>query len=96
MFLVDTKTTKILSATPIFKVENFDFYAGAQVIKTEVVEHDTYFYWKNQLYAVVFTSIGEMIIRKMRSILSASDMFNIACLDDDMEVERCYPVKLYD
>jgi len=94
--LVNVKTTKILAAVPIFRINNIDFYDGLQVTKTTVISHDTYFYWNRQLYAVVFTSTGEMIIRKVRCILSASDMFGIASLDDDVIIERCYPVKVYD
>ena len=89
------KEEKIIAAAPVFKCDTFSEMSSMPITKTKLLEDECYFYWNNQLYAAVFTSTGETVIRHVRCILSNRDMLNVAGLDESIEIEDVFPVNLY-
>lgn len=89
------KTERIISISPVFKVDKPGFFDDHKIFQPKVVDDETYFYWNCRLHAATFTSTGEMAIRGVRCILNAKDMQFIAELDDNANIEDIYPVRLY-
>lgn len=92
---VDAKKGSIVAAAPVFKLDDTQTTAVSAIIDAKLVEDELFFYWKTHLYANAFTSTGEMIVRRIRCILCDKDMWRIAQLDNDVQIDSIYPVKLY-
>lgn len=92
---VDVKKGSIVAAAPVFKLNDTQTIADLAFIDAKLVEDEIFFYWKDHLYANAFTSTGEIIVRRIRCILCDKDMWGIAELDKDVQIDSIYPVKLY-
>lgn len=92
-FYVDVSNDEpqIISSTPVFDVElNHCLIQGVSFYQNEVFS-----LWKGTIYSSIYTSTGEICIKKMRSLLSAEEATQIIKLQSGKNVADIYPVELY-
>lgn len=89
------KTKEIVAYQSVFRIDNVEQLDASTVLEMDVVQHDIFFCWKDALYCSVTTSTGEIVIKRIRAILSENDMLSIQRLAPEAECEDIYPVKLY-
>lgn len=80
---------------PAFIMDNFEDILDLEFRELKPFTSDAFIFWKNTLLAVVITSTGEMVIQKIRSILTEKDMLSISRLENAYKVNDVYPVELY-
>lgn len=92
---LDAKNKKIISMIPAFIMDNFEDILDLEFRELKPFTSDAFIFWKNTLLAVVITSTGEMVIQRVRTILTEEDMLSISRLENAYKVNDVYPVELY-
>lgn len=92
---VSVEQERILSLTPVFKVEPVNALERADILELELIDTEAYFYWDGNLHAAVWTEDNEIVVRQVRSILSANDMRNVIQLTTDCYCDEAIPVKMF-
>ncbi len=80
---------------PIVKLDNYAEVLNAEIIRFIPIMSEAFFRWNNTLLASVFTSTGEIVIKKVLSLLTQSDVEAFLKLDFDCDITDIYPVNLY-
>ncbi len=94
-FDLDEKDPRLVSVIPAYKVENADAVLRAQIIQTLIHEHEIFFIVEDTLYSSLFTSKGETVLMRVRSLLNAKDATEAISLIHGGKVTDVYPVELY-
>lgn len=91
----DLDAQDIRSLAPVFKLDNPEVFHECEFTKLLPLTNEIFLFWRETLYSTVFTSAGEVAIKKVRAVLSEADMLNILRLEGAFEAEDVYPVELY-
>ncbi len=91
----DLDAQDIRSLAPVFKLDNPEVFHECEFTKLLPLTNEIFLFWKETLYSTVFTSAGEVAIKKVRAVLSEANMLNILRLERAFEAEDVYPVELY-
>jgi hypothetical protein len=79
---------------PVFRVKNPQLLDTVSIRDMKPVERDMLCYWNNVRYCMAITSEGHFVMKKMRSVLSETDMCSIL-MEDGVAIEDIYPVDIY-
>lgn len=91
---IDVKNKEILSLLPVFRSE-FENAQNFPILSVEFFEHEIFFFKGNDLYSSVFTSKGETMLLKVRSLPVLNEFYQVLCLEALHNVTDVYPVKVY-
>lgn len=95
---VSLSNKAIISLLPIVKLDTLDDYAevfNASKFRFIPIMSEAFFRWKNNVLSSVFTSTGEIVIKKILSLLEQSDVEAFVQMDYDCDITDIYPVNLY-
>ena len=92
---IDAEIKNILSMMPVFIMDSYEDIMDLEFLDLVPFTSDAFIFWKNTLLAVVVTSTGEVVIKKVRSILTEADMLSITRLENACQVKDAYPVEVY-
>lgn len=79
---------------PVFDLDDVDKLNCSIIKKVQVITSEMYYYLRRKLYAVVYTDKGNLVVKKVRSVLTEVDMHNILKLRGT-EYTDLYPVDIY-
>lgn len=79
---------------PVFSVDDTNAFNNFAIKEIKHVTSGIYYYLNRILYAAIFTTTGNIVIKKVRSVLSETDMHNILRLRGT-EYTDVYPVDIY-
>ncbi len=80
---------------PAFCLDDPERVLNAQFTDIKVLDQELFLFWKDMLFATAFTSTGQIVIKKVRSVLNEADMLNVIKLENAIEAKDIYPVELY-
>ena len=80
---------------PIVKLDNYAEVLNAEIIRFIPIMSEAFFRWNNTLLASVFTSTGEIVIKKVLSLLTQSDVTAFVQMQYDCKITDIYPVRVY-
>ena len=92
---IDTRKKSIISMIPAFRLDNYTEIFDLQLLEVKPISSDTFIFWKDEVFAAILTSTGEIVIKKIRSILTENDMLAILQLEGTENVVSVYPVGIY-
>ena len=92
---VKLSTQEIIALLPVLKVDDYAEVFKAKQIHFIPIMSEALFYWKNNLLSSVFTSTGEIVIKKKLSLWEQKDVIAFMDLNFDYEVTDVYPVRVY-
>ena len=79
---------------PVFSVDDITTLNHAIIQDIKQVVSNMYYYLGNILYSAIYTTTGNIVIKKVRSVLSEADMHNILQMRET-EYTDVYPVDIY-
>lgn len=79
---------------PVFSVDDITTLNHSIIKSIKQVVTDAYYYLGNILYSAIHTTNGNIVIKKVRSVLSEADMHNILQMRGT-EYTDIYPVDIY-
>lgn len=85
---------KLISTIPVFAVP-MEELNDLKVLKIVPQENEVFSIWKGELYSSVFTTKGEICIKKVRLLLNANEAAQVYEMQTGKKVEDIYPVELY-
>ncbi len=94
-FILDEDKPRLVRMVPAYKVEDFEAISRTAILQTIIHKHEIFFVYQDTLYSSLFTSEGETVIMKVRSLLNAKDAAEAISLMHGGAVENIYPVELY-
>lgn len=94
---MDLEKQKVYTFVPAFHFENFEqFLKDNSFVNINLLDHDMYFVWKNEFYAVIYTSTGEAVIRKVNGIWSEFDVRALISIrESHLVFPSIHPVNLF-
>lgn len=93
---IDINNETICSTIPVFEITDFEKFGNSLIKSLEHIEKEIFFKYNNSIYTNVPTSTGEIIIKKIRSVISSVDAVTLArSIDGLTDVTNAYPVELY-
>jgi len=93
-FDISNSEPKIISTIPVFDVpmEELD---NCQILEVTPHQNEVFSLWKDTLYSSVYTSTGEICIKKVRTFLQSVEAAQVIEMQSGRKVEDIYPVELY-
>lgn len=85
---------KLLASLAVFDIP-MDNLNGCRVLNITPLENEIFLFYKDAAYSSVFTSTGEICIKKFRLILYEEEIRQLIKLREDKDVFDVFPVELY-
>ena len=94
---MNLKEGKIYTFIPAFYFEDFESFVNEHsFVNINLLERDMYFVWKNDFCAVIYTSSGEAVIRKVNGVWSEYDVNSLVTIREPNLIHPdIYPVELF-
>ncbi|MBR2273371.1 MAG: hypothetical protein IJ864_00845 [Alphaproteobacteria bacterium] len=86
---------KLLGLAPVFKMDSLNNISHIAITDVEVIDNETFFYWKDAIHAAVLTEDQQIAVRQVRAVLCSTDMQQLLQLSMDQFCSCVYPVKLF-